>query len=217
MDGRKHFCELNWVVKSLPTIFALKNLLQMKNSMSSLLGDLCLFPLLQRWICWKIFRFLKLARVSREKFYHIGNVKGNAGFCVVWKFFEVKCKYQEIPEITTAGEKHFMFVKLRNAFDIEFFLLHLQAAGLTQICTNWGLCLAQNYRLLKKKDTNVHILYTIPNYKIKMTVLNWLSFPFQISRVVLSSIMTKYIDGARNIKLSFVKHTSHISSLNFLS
>lgn len=70
---------------------------------------------------------------------------------------------------------------------------------------------------LKKKGTNVHILYTIPNYKIKMSVLNWLSFPFQISRVVLSSIMTKYIEGTRNIKLSFVKHASHISSLSFLS
>jgi hypothetical protein len=35
--------------------------------------------------------------------------------CVgVWEFSEVKYKYQEISEITPAGEKHFMFVKLRN-------------------------------------------------------------------------------------------------------
>ena len=103
------------------------------------------------------------------------------------------------------------------AFDIEFFLLNSQAAELTQICTNWGLCLAQNYRLFKKKGTNAHILYAIPNYKIKMTVPNWLNFPFQISHMVLSSIMTKYIEGTGNIKLSFVKYASYISSLSFLS
>lgn len=83
------------------------------------------------------------------------------------------------------------------AFDIEFFLPNSQAAELTQICTNWGFCLAQNSRLFFFffKGTNVHILYAIPNYKIKMTVPNWLDFPFQISYRVLSLIMTKYIEG----------------------
>lgn len=115
------------------------------------------------------------------------------------------------------GQKHLCLLNEGMAFDIEFFLLNSQAAELTQICTNWGFCLAQNYRFLKKKGTNVHILHAIPNYKIQMTVLNWLNFPIQISHVVLSSIKTKCIEGTGNIKLPFVKYASYISSLSFIS
>lgn len=38
--------------------------------------------LLQRFLCEKKFRFLKLIRFGREKAYHIGNIKGDADFCV---------------------------------------------------------------------------------------------------------------------------------------
>lgn len=85
---------------------------------------------------------------------------------------------------------------------LKFFLLHLQAAGLTQICTNWG-CVWLKYRLLKKKDTNVHILYTIPNYKIKIIITELAQFPIPDITCGIKFNEIKYIEGAKNIKLSF--------------